>query len=82
MTPLWRADMDEVREVGSFETIRKTIADIATSLQMKVIDGFELVPHEPKWFADEILHPNDEGFRLYAENLEKKLREFMAKDGK
>lgn len=69
LTPIWRADMDVVKPVGTFEQIRQAIADIATNLGMKVIDGFELVPHETKWFADEKVHPNDEGFRLYAENL-------------
>ena len=34
-----------------------------------VIRGFDLIPKEEKYFADSYLHPNDEGFAHYAENL-------------
>ena len=31
--------------------------------------GFELIDHEPHLFGDGRLHPNDEGFGQYFENL-------------
>ena len=38
-----------------------------------VVDGWNLIPHLYAFFADQILHPNDQGFSLYAENLYKKI---------
>lgn len=38
-----------------------------------VINGFDLVPHEEKWFGDLWLHPNDAGFAAYAANLLKEM---------
>jgi len=37
-----------------------------------VIDGHRLVPHDEMYFADQV-HPNDEGFAFYGENLAKEL---------
>ncbi len=34
-----------------------------------VINGHELVPNETKYFQDEAVHPNDEGFEYYANFL-------------
>lgn len=42
------------------------------------VDGYYLVPHDAKYFADEV-HPNDEGFAFYGENLTKALAEILAK---
>ena len=35
-----------------------------------IIDGYKLVSHDKKYFADEV-HPNDEGFAFYGESLAK-----------
>ena len=34
-----------------------------------VIDCQNFVPQLPEFFADKVLHPNDLGFKHYAENL-------------
>ena len=39
---------------------------------MRVIDGTDLVTHDESLFGDGRLHPNDEGFAEYFENLVKK----------
>lgn len=42
-----------------------------------VLDGGKLVPNDPRWFVDNV-HPNDEGFALYARALLPVLREALA----
>ena len=73
ITPIWRADMDEEPLKGNFLPIRDGIEKVAKDLQLEVVDGFKLVPHLRKFFADSFLHPDDNGFGLYAENLIKYL---------
>ena len=34
-----------------------------------IVKGFDLVPHEEQYYGDLWLHPNDEGFEKYFENL-------------
>ncbi|HYV01992.1 MAG TPA: lysophospholipase, partial [Actinomycetota bacterium] len=51
------------------EVIRQVVAEhMLTDPNLFLIEGLDLVPHSPDFFADG-LHPNDEGFFLYARNL-------------
>lgn len=69
MTPVWRGDLDETSRFGDFlsvdEKITKAVADIP---DVTVIHGYEFVPHDPEYFGDLYLHPNDEGFCHFARN--------------
>ena len=70
ITPIWRADLANTRRFTSFFDIEKGIREATADMKnVTVIDGMELVPHETKYFADGRLHPNDEGFKHYFENL-------------
>lgn len=42
-----------------------------------IIDGFSLVPHDQKYFVDSV-HPNDDGFAFYGENLAKALESIIS----
>lgn len=53
------------------ECIRRTAADFPNVI---VIEGTELLPHESRYFTDGI-HPNDDGMKLMAENLYKKIKQ-------
>lgn len=73
--PIWRADMNEKPEFTySFEQIRKMIKDTASGYQMNIIDVFDLIPHDPKLYYDEYLHPNEMGFQYYADAIEKNIK--------
>lgn len=72
ISPIWR-DKREGKEMGSFEECRRIIAETAKKNGFDHIDGLTLVPPRPELFQDEYLHPNDNGFSLYAENLIKYL---------
>lgn len=41
-----------------------------------IIDGYNLIPHSEKYFADQV-HPNDEGFAFYGENLSQRLQKIL-----
>lgn len=73
ITPTWRADMDKEPLKGNFLPIRDGIEKAAIDLNFEVVDGFKLLPHIEEFFADGYLHPNDNGFSLYAANLIKAL---------
>lgn len=78
ITPVWRKEYKESREFGLFENVEKGIVEAVSDLEnVKVIHGFDLVPHDEKYYADLRLHPNDDGFVHYAENLYRKLSEWL-----
>lgn len=68
VTPIWRSDDDKVSFIGTFEKCRETIKKESERLGLIVVDGYYLVPHFELFYAD-IVHPNDLGFVVYAENL-------------
>ena len=37
------------------------------------VPGYNLVPHRPEFFSDGRLHPNDLGFGVFAQNLQREL---------
>jgi hypothetical protein len=55
--------------MGTFEGCRSIVAQEAEALNLIHIDGLDLVPPIPEFFGDGFLHPNDEGFSIFAENL-------------
>ena len=74
LTPVWRKDYLGYREFGLFENVEKGIKEAVCHIKnVEVIHGFDLVPHDEKFYADFRLHPNDEGYVHYADNLHKKI---------
>ena len=67
VSPLWRGDHPESYDV--FVRFCENVKKIAGQYpNVKVVDGFTLVPHLPEYFLDK-LHPNCLGMELYARNL-------------
>lgn len=78
LAPIWRADTHRQTSVGPFEGVAKHFARIAGKLEnVTFIDCVDLVPQDRALFSDGYLHPNDEGFRFYADGLLKKLAELL-----
>lgn len=72
LTPIWRGDMMQEKALGNFEEVGEYIKEFTVPYKnFQVIDGFNFVPHEPTYYADGWLHPNDKGFMCYYENLKK-----------
>ena len=72
ITPLWRGDVPDGLPV--LARFCKNVAEIAGRYpNVKVIDGFRLVPHLPEYFRDN-LHPNELGAEVYGRNLADEIR--------
>ena len=75
ITPIWRKDFQKETPFGNFLEVRERIAEAVKDLEnVTLIEGFDLVPHDENLFADLRLHPRDEGFDHYAENLIAQIR--------
>lgn len=78
LTPIWRADLNEKREFGVFADVEKMIVEQTKDFNnVFVVSGFDFVPHDCDLYADERLHPNDEGFAHYYKNLSAKIKQFI-----
>ena len=77
ITPVWRVDIDAVRELihfGPIHEIEEYIRQITAPYKnVTVVRGFEFIPQDPNMFGDLRLHPNDEGFAYYGKGLLKAL---------
>ena len=73
LTPIWRCNpgtnMEKLLEMS--DIIKRECAKYPN---IKVIDGFELVPNFPDYFLDD-LHPNALGGEVYGNNLARKIKE-------
>ena len=69
ITPIWRADDHRVTKVGKFEEGRQIVRDAATAIAATVIEGDGMIPHLREVCSDAYLHPNDYGFKFYANAL-------------
>jgi len=78
ITPIWRANPERITDVGEFFYVRDFIQKIAADLpNVTVIDGYDFVPHDPAYFGDLRVHPNDKGFARYAENLYEEIKKYL-----
>ena len=70
ITPIWRGDWERQTKAGKFYDLPSLFDRMTEGLpNVTVIRGIDLVPKERKYFKDEYLHPNDEGFAYYYQNL-------------
>ncbi|GIP35291.1 SGNH/GDSL hydrolase family protein [Paenibacillus sp. J2TS4] len=75
MTPIWRADWNEPKAMGSFAEVMGTIEKVSRSIGgIQLIDGLDIVPHQPSYYGDRTVHPSDEGFLHMALNMLKRMR--------
>lgn len=69
VTPLWRGDGESPESVKILESFCEKVKAIAGKYSnVKIVDGFRLVPHLPEYFLDN-LHPNCLGAEVYGRNL-------------
>ncbi len=80
LAPIWRADHERKKAAGPFDSVAKHYFKLADEVEhMTVIDCVDFLPHRRDYFSDRYLHPNDEGFRFYADGLIKALGEIDRK---
>ena len=75
ISPIWREDQTPKNNLGFIET-RNAIISEAEKYGFTHIDGGTLMPPMPLLYTDG-LHPNDNGFSVYAENLISAIRKEM-----
>ena len=64
--------------MGHFRDCRRVIIEEATKRGFIHINGLDMVPPDPVFFADpKPLHPNALGFGIYAENLIRELQKHL-----
>ena len=75
LTPLWRGEPASVSAFGEdVRAVDRLIRDACASLpNVAVVSGYNLVPHLAGFFSDGRLHPNDLGFGVLAQNLQREL---------
>ncbi len=77
LAPIWRGDWDAEKPFGTFAALADFIKEVTEMHDnLHFIPGWDLVPHDPKYFGDKRLHPTAEGFAYYAENLAKEIRRY------
>jgi len=78
ITPVWRADCENIRPCGPFSEAEKIIAEAVADLpNVCVVRGLDLIPHDSALYGDLRLHPSDEGFAHYAKNLYAAMTEYL-----
>ena len=78
LTPIWREDENKEGVFGSFELAEKGIREAAAQQPgVTVIRGYDFVPHDPALYADLRLHPNDEGFAHFGNNLLQEIKNYI-----
>lgn len=76
LLPLWRLNEDEPQnDIPNLQTVRDAVRkEIGQYPNMTAVDCQDFIPHEPKYFADARLHPNNEGMALYANAVYEAIR--------
>ena len=77
--PIWRADFaDEMKFGKPFCEMEKMIFEIAGKYENTYcIPGFDLVDHDTALYGDYKVHPNDNGFKQYAERLLEQIKKYI-----
>ena len=70
ISPIWRKDCMDYRPFGSFDGVHEIFRKMCEQCPgVTLINPWEFVPHDVKYYSDLYLHPNDEGFEHYAKGL-------------
>ena len=78
ISPIWRADWKSNHMFGDFSDIKEELLNATNKYaNMTFIDGFDFVPHQCELFSDKYLHPNEDGFSYYADNLIKEMKKHL-----
>ena len=77
LAPIWRGEYNKSDRMCDFSHIAEHFREIAKDIaNLRVIDCFDFVPHDPACFSPDCLHPNDEGFSYYAEGVLRAILEY------
>ena len=70
LTPIWRKDYTEQKAFGPFNSVNNEVVAITKSFKnITVIDCFNMIPHDERYYSDRRLHPNDEGNKYMSDGI-------------
>ncbi|HKM07447.1 MAG TPA: SGNH/GDSL hydrolase family protein [Sphaerochaeta sp.] len=71
LSPLWRSDWKTARAMGSFSQMSGAIKKASRLFPLVTfVDCLSCIAHSEEVLADGFLHPNKQGFSMYAQALE------------
>lgn len=71
--PSWKPEKTAADLEGYREVLRKIVAG-SHDANIKLVEGPDLIDHDPKYFDSCAVHPNDAGFAMMAERLAAQLK--------
>ncbi len=75
ITPIWCDLTGKEYKFGDVSDVDRIINKVCAPFDnINVIHGWELIPHDSKYYGDLWLHPNDSGFEHYFNNLIKEIQ--------
>lgn len=77
ITPIWRGDADRMTEMGDFDSCVSYVKEEIINHGMILIEGSSIMPPIPDFYADKFLHPDSNGFCLYALNLIAQMQKYL-----
>ncbi len=77
ITPVWRKDYQREDRYDFMQISRIINESVKDIPNVVVIEGFDFVPHGEEYYADLRLHPNDDGFKHYADNLIREVKKHI-----
>lgn len=82
LMPIWRKDEREFKpsklKLGSLEGLTELIRESTAHIpSLYVIHGYDAVPHSEDYFADLVLHPNDEGYSYQARAFYDRIKSYI-----
>ncbi|MBQ8605877.1 MAG: hypothetical protein IJ408_04000 [Clostridia bacterium] len=72
--PIWRGDNGRVTDCGTFDDHREYMKKEIEKRGCIALESMDFVPHDAHMFSPDLLHPNDNGFFHYANNLIKHIK--------
>ncbi|MDD4011088.1 MAG: SGNH/GDSL hydrolase family protein [Sphaerochaetaceae bacterium] len=80
-TPWWRGDIDEPKSMGSFSDMTEAlIASIPKAENITILPGLDIPSHDRSYLQDNWLHPNAEGFKVFAQAMLPVIRKAIGRD--
>ncbi len=84
VTPFWHLKEREANAIGTLEELRRKVTEICADYDVTdCFQGNQLIPSDPAYFADGMIHPNGEGFAHIALQMFSRIKNVrMKKNGK
>ena len=82
VSPIWRKDNETPNKTGTefddIHYVERYLRSVCEPLEnVYFIRGWEFIPEDENLYGDLRLHPNDDGFKYYAESLLKEIKKYL-----